>query len=173
MALELIAAIVAAVAMWGMAHLAQRFSGGRLPRWIMPAAAALGLIGFTVWSEYDWFSRVSAELPPGVEVVWSEAGSDALRPWTHLVPLTTRFVALDQRETARHPANADLRLVRLYNFARWKPTKDAMMVFDCAEGRQILLTDKVTITDQGALSGAEWVVAKPEDAFQRLVCGEE
>ena len=173
MAFELLAAIVTAVAFAGMAHLVWRLSGRRLPRWIVPAAAAIGLIGFTVWSEYDWFGRVSAELPPGVEVVWSESGANGLRPWTHLFPLTTRFVAMDTREVATHPANAALRLVPVYDIARWTPTRDGKMVFDCAAGRQVLLTDRVIIDDQGNLSGAEWVTAGPEDAFQKQACGKD
>jgi hypothetical protein len=173
MALELLAAIVAAIAMAGVAHLARRLSGGRLPRWTVPGAAAVGLIGFTVWNEYDWFGRVSAELPPGVPVVWSETGADGLRPWTHLVPLTTRFIALDTRNMARHPGNPDLRLAHVYEFARWSPQRDTMIVFDCAGDRRITLTDKVTIDDQGVLSGADWAVAGTEDALQKQACEKE
>jgi hypothetical protein len=173
MGLELLAAIITATAFWGIAHLAWRLSGRRLPRWLMPAAAALGLIGYTVWSEYSWFGRVSSELPPGVEVAWSETAANGLRPWTFLFPLTTRFVALDTREMAAHPANAALRLAPVYDIARWTPPRDGMMVFDCAAGRQVLLTDQVTIDDQGMLSGADWVVPGPEDGFQTLACGKD
>lgn len=173
MAIELIAAIVAAIALAGLAHLARRLSGGRLPRWLVPFAGGLGLIGFTIWSEYDWFGRVSAELPQGVVVAWTDSSGSPLRPWTYLVPMTGRFVAIDTREMARHPANADLRMAHIYSFARWKPTEDAMMVFDCAAGRQIMLTDKITITDEGTLSGADWVVAGPEDGFQQAACRKE
>jgi hypothetical protein len=173
MALELLAAIITAVAFGGIAHLVRRFSGWRLPRWLVPAAAGLGMIGYTAWSEYSWFGRVSAELPPEVPVVWTQTGASALRPWTFLAPMTTRFVALDRREIAQHPANAALRLARIYSFARWKPTEDAMMVFDCAAGQQILLTDQITIDDQGILVGADWVAAGPEDGFQKAACQED
>jgi hypothetical protein len=80
MALELVAAIVAGVALSGIAMILRRLSGGRLPKWIVSVAAGAGLIGFTIWSEYDWFSSVSAELPEGVPVVWSEAQPMPLRP---------------------------------------------------------------------------------------------
>lgn len=173
MALELIAAIVAAIALGGLAHLLRRFSGYRLPKWIVPAAGGLGLIGFTVWSEYDWFGRVSTELPAGVEVVWTEEGGHPLRPWTYIAPMTTRFVALDRREIARHPANQDLRLAHVYSFARWKPTEDAMMVFDCAQDRQVLLTETTKLDEAGTLTGADWVVVEPQDAFQKAACRED
>jgi hypothetical protein len=106
-------------------------------------------------------------------VVWSETGVNGLRPWTHLFPLSTRFVAMDTRSVATHPANAALRLVPVYDIARWTPPRDGKMVFDCAAGRQILLTDKVIIDDQGNLSGADWVEAGAEDAFQKQACGKD
>ncbi len=172
MALELIAAIIAAAALAGIAHLARRLSGWRLPRWLVPVAAGLGLIGFSVWNEYDWFGRVAAQLPEGVTVVWSQTEPNPMRPWTYLVPMTTRFVALDGRDISTHPANPALRLVRVYNFARWRPVTDGMMVVDCATARQVMLTEGVTIDDTGKLTGADWVTAGPDDAFQQAACRE-
>lgn len=170
MGLELLAAIISAVTFGGMAHLVWRLTGRRLPRWIVPAAAALGLIGFTIWSEYSWFGRVSSKLPAGVEVVWSETRVNGLRPWTHLFPLTTRFIALDTREMAVHPGNAALRTAPIYEIERWTPPRDAMMVFDCAARRQLPLTAQVRIDDQGILSGADWIEVGPDDAFQKKAC---
>lgn len=170
MALELIAAIVAAIVCASIAFAVRRMSGGRLPKWIITAAGGAGLIGFTVWSEYDWFNRVSAELPSGVQVVWQATEAMPLRPWTYLFPITTRFVAMDLGKMARHPANPDLRLARLYNFARWQTVKDGLMVVDCAGGRQVMVTDGVEITPEGTLAGAEWVVPAPDDGFQTAAC---
>lgn len=173
MALELLAAIVAAVAVGGMVHLLRRFSGWRLPRWSVPAAAGLAMIGFTIWSEYDWFRRVSAELPPGVTVVWSAAQANPMRPWTYLAPITTQFVAIDGREVSVHPVNSDLRIARFYNFARWRPVEDRMMVFDCQQALQTTLTSTVEITPDGRLSGAEWIKVSPDEEFQKAACQED
>jgi hypothetical protein len=172
MAIELVAAIVAAAALAGIAHLARRLSGWRLPRWLVPVAAGVGLLGFTVWSEYDWFGRVSSELPEGVTVVWSETEANPLRPWTYVAPMTTRFIAIDGREILRHPADPGLRIARFYNFARWRPVEDRMMVFDCDEALQAILTDTVTVTPEGTLSGAEWTPVSEDDGFQRAACPE-
>jgi hypothetical protein len=170
MALELIAAIVAAIALGGLAYALRRLSGGRLPKWIITAAAAVGLIGFTIWSEYDWFNRVSAELPPGVQVVWHSAAAMPLRPWTYVFPITTTFVAMDVGKMAQHPANPALKLAPLYNFARWQPVKTTAMVVDCASLRQVLITEGVEISDDGLLTGAEWVVPAADDGFQKAAC---
>lgn len=172
MALELIAAIVGAFGMAGIALLLRRLSRGRLPKWIMPVFAGLGLIGVTVVLEYGWFSRVSAELPEGVDVVWQEESASPLRPWTYLAPLVTRFVALDGREVAVHPAVPTLRIARIYSFARWQNTQEGLMVFDCANGRRALLVEGAEVTEAGELTGAEWTVPPAGDRLQEAACRE-
>ncbi|MCU0899866.1 MAG: hypothetical protein MUC82_05130 [Cypionkella sp.] len=170
MAFELVAAIIAAFAFGGMAHLLRRLAGRRLPVWTVTAAAAVGLIGTTVYLEYNWFTRVSAELPEGVKVVWQSDEVSALRPWTMVAPMTTRFVAMDTRDIAQHPNNAALRMAKLFNFARWQPVGDTLMVFDCAGRRQVLVTEGIEITEDGELRGGTWVDAPEGDGFQTAAC---
>ena len=170
MAFELIAAIIAAVAFGGMVHLLRRMTARRLPFWSVTAAAAAGLIGTTIYLEYDWFNRVSAELPAGVKVVWQADEVMALRPWTMIAPLTTRFIAMDTRDIAQHPNNAALRMAKVFNFGRWRPVSDGLMVFDCAGGRQILVAEGIEITQDGQLIGADWVTAPTDDGFQAAAC---
>ena len=170
MALELVAAIVGAFGMAGIALALRKLSSGRLPRWIMPAFAAIGLIGVTIVLEYGWADRVSGELPPGVSVVQTEATPSPLRPWTFVVPLVTRLVAIDGRNLATHPAVPTLRLAPVYIFARWRSPEQGLMAFDCAAGGQVLLTRGVEITDAGDLVGADWQPAAAGDALQAAAC---
>jgi hypothetical protein len=170
MAFELVAAIIAAIAFGAVVHLLRRVTAKRLPVWSVTAAAAAGLIGTTIYLEYDWFNRVSAELPDGVEVVWQADEVMALRPWTMLAPLTTRFVAMNVRDIAQHPDNASLRMAQVFNFGRWRPVSDGLMVFDCAGRRQVLIAAGVEITDDGQLTGADWVTAPENDGFQAAAC---
>lgn len=170
MAFELVAAIIAAIAFGALMHMLRRFAGAHLPRWSVAAAAAAGLIGTTIWLEYDWFNRVSAELPEGVEVVWHAEEVMALRPWTMIKPITTRFVAMDTRAIAQHPNNATLRMAKVFNFGRWQPVTDGLMAFDCAQSRQVLIAQGVEITEDGTLQGAQWVSAAEGDGFQAAAC---
>ena len=170
MAFELVAAILAAIAFGALVHMLRRMTGKRLPVWSVTAAGAVGLIGTTIYLEYDWFNRVSAELPEGVDVVWQADEVMALRPWTMVAPLTTRFVAMDTRDIAQHPNNADLRMAKVFNFGRWRPVSDGLMVFDCAGRRQILVAEGVEITEDGQLTGADWVSAPEDDGFQAAAC---
>lgn len=170
MALELLAAIVAAIACAGLALMARKISGGRLPVWITPFAAGFGLIAFTVWSEYDWFPRLRATLPEGVEVVWSDATPQPLRPWSFVLPLQTRFMAMDTRRLAPHPDHPALVLAPVYAFARWRGVEEGFLILDCPGRRSVPLTKDIRLAPDGMLSGAEWQAMAPEDAIYRTGC---
>ena len=57
MAFELVAAIIAAIGLGALMHMLRRLTGSRLPKWAVLAAASVGLIGTTVYLEYNWFTR--------------------------------------------------------------------------------------------------------------------
>ena len=171
MGLELIAALIAAATLGLLVWALRRWFPG-LPRWSVPLAGALGLIAFTIWSEYSWFSRVSGELPAEVEVVSVQDEAMPLRPWTYLAPIRMRFLALDHRKTLQHPVKADLRMVSLYSFARWKPVEEALMAVDCAGSRQAMIVAGVEITPEGELTGADWQPAMADDQVQAAACKE-
>jgi hypothetical protein len=173
MALELVAAIVAAISFAGIALLLGKLMRGRLPKWAITVAAAVGLIGTTIWLEYDWFGRVSAELPEGFAVVDAQAAANPLRPWTYLAPITTRFSAIDATKIARHPEQAGLVMAPVYGFARWQNPQNALMVFDCAGKRRVVVTEGMEIAADGTLTGADWTNVETEDELQKAACQEE
>jgi hypothetical protein len=172
MALELIAGIVAAIAMAGIAMFLRKLSGGRIAKWIVPAAAGAGLIGYTIQSEYTWFDRVSAELPATVIVTEARPEAMALRPWTLLAPLVLRFAAVDTAATTVSPDNPDLRMVREIAFRRWAGTAERLLVVDCENLRRAILTEAVMPAADGTMTGADWEPVAPDDAMLALVCTE-
>ena len=72
MLFELIAAVVTGVALAGVAMLLRWLSRGLLPKWIVPTMAGLGMLGYSIWSEYSWFDRMNLALP-GIEVSWKNS----------------------------------------------------------------------------------------------------
>ena len=85
MALELIGSLLVA-AVFGLMAWAFRRWVPSAPKWLISVSAGVGLIGTTVWLEYDWFNRVSAALPPGFVVVHAEATSTPMRVPSGAVP---------------------------------------------------------------------------------------
>ncbi len=170
MFLELIATIFAGIACAGVAMLLNIATGRRLPRWLMPLAAGLGMIGMTISNEYTWFDRTVERLPQGVEVAMTVEEQSWLRPWTQLRPYTKRFVAVDTA-TARSNENLpDQRLADIYFFGRWSPVNQAPMLYDCAGAKSALLIDGASFAEDGTVTNADWQAMPPDDPILKLVC---
>lgn len=112
---HLIAAVFAALAAAGIGLALRKLSNDRLPKWIVPVLAGLGMLGYQIHVEYSWFDHKKAQLPASTEVVDSATGTEIWRPWTFVFPMTTRFSVLDRESLAR---NDDVAEFMLYHFER-------------------------------------------------------
>jgi hypothetical protein len=169
MAIDLIASLFIAAITGVLVWLLRRWVPA-LPGWLIPASAGLALISYTVWSEYDWYPRMTGQLPPEIEVVASLQEASPFRPWTYLAQTTTSFVALDHRKTLSHPQKADLRMVTLYSFARTGGVTEGLVAVDCGQARQALMIEGAQITDAGDLTGTDWKPAAADDRLQDAAC---
>jgi hypothetical protein len=170
MLMEFIAAVVIAVGAGGVAHLANRLSGRRLPGWIVPASAGAAMIGFAVWAEYSWAERVKGTLPPEVAVVSQNAITSWYRPWTHIWPLTNRMILIDGRFDRRNAAHPDLLMTAVVMMGRWDPGRQVPVAFDCARGLRADLSSDVVIAEDGRLEGADWRDLGLDDPMVQVAC---
>ncbi|WP_065328314.1 hypothetical protein [Tritonibacter mobilis] len=170
MFVELIATIVAGIACAGLVMLLNISTGRRLPKWMMPVAAGLGMIGMTISNEYTWYARTAERLPEGLEVAMTVDEQGWLRPWTQLWPYTKRFVALDVATARAHQDLPDQKLADLYFFGRWSPVNQAPMLFDCAGERAALLIDGADFAADGSVSNADWQTMAADDPILALAC---
>jgi hypothetical protein len=136
MFLELIAVFVAGFAGAGVALMLVRGTGGRLPQWSVPVAAGGAMLAAAISSEYSWYARTAGNLPDGLEVAQSVTSSAPWRPWTYVVPMTDRFVAVDTVSMRSNARDDGLFLADLYFFARWRPVTSVEVMVDCATGRR-------------------------------------
>lgn len=170
MILELIAVIVAGIATGGVMLLLRRLSRGRLPGWLVPAAAGIAMITVTLTSEYSWYGRSAAALPEGVEVIEQVRQRQGWRPWTYVVPITERFIALDRGTLRQNPSRPGLYLADLYLFARWTAPKWITVAVDCPGERQALLGTEADFGPDGEISGAVWQVTGMDDPLMAALC---
>src|SRR5690554_5296016 len=105
----------------------------KIPRWTAPAFAGLAMIGFQIYGEYTWYAHQQSILPEGVEVLGTIEEPALLRPWSMVVPQTTRFLAADNRSLVVNNVNSSLVRIRLYSFERGKPAQTLFAVIDCAD----------------------------------------
>ncbi|WP_144979549.1 hypothetical protein [Halomonas sp. C22] len=116
---HLIAAVFAALAAAGIALILRHLSGRRLPKWIVPVFAGLGMLSYQIHVEYSWFDHKQQQLPASAVVVDSSTGTEVWRPWTFVFPMTTRFSVLDRDslQSTQHEG-ALLAEFMLYHFER-------------------------------------------------------
>jgi hypothetical protein len=80
----------------GVGFLLRAASGRKLPKWIVPACAGLGMLTYQIYFEYYWFEHKQSQLPASSVVVASETQQAIWRPWTYLIPMTVSFSVVDR-----------------------------------------------------------------------------
>lgn len=170
MFIELIGVFMAGIAVAGVVMLLNIATGRRLPRWLIPVAAGLAMIGTTISNEYSWFDRTSGTLPEGFEIAQTVEDRSFYRPWTYARPFISRFVAVDVATMRTNDAFPDQRMVTLYFYGRWSPINSGPVVFDCAGNRRADLIDGVEFGADGALPDDAWRVLAPDDPVLLTTC---
>lgn len=156
------AGIAAAGVMLGLSHLFR----GRFPRWLIPAAAGLAMIGYTIWSEMTWADRTIASFPDRLAVVSRVDETIAWKPWTFAVPQTTRLIALDTGSARENEAAPGVQLVDLYLYQRWQPPGRVQQLVDCGEGARADPTE-AALEDP---ANATWHDIEPESDLLATAC---
>lgn len=171
MLFELIAAVVAGIAVAGVAMSLRWVSRGRLPKWIVPAAGGIAMICYAIWSEYSWADRLANALPPGVVVAWKHADTSYLRPWSFYKPVVNRFTAVDVGGAKRNDKQPGQVMVNVILAARWRANTVVNVVFDCDGHRRAdLVGDKVAIAEDGSITGVNWIDLPADDAVMAVAC---
>ncbi|HET8790875.1 MAG TPA: hypothetical protein VFM75_06660 [Modicisalibacter sp.] len=104
---QLIAAVFAGLGAAGIALILRLLSGKRLPRWIVPAFAGLGMLAYQINYEYAWYGHKQQQLPESAQVVSSQKDQMFWRPWTYLFPMTTAFSVVDRSNFVTSQANGE------------------------------------------------------------------
>lgn len=128
---HLIATVIAGVGAAGIALLLIKLSANRLPRYLTPMFAGLGMLCFLIYSEYQWFSHQKSLLPANVQVVQQIEEASWWRPWSYVLPQVTRFMAADFNSIQRNSINPDVLIVDIYLFAERMPAVVVKQLIHC------------------------------------------
>lgn len=170
MLFELIAAVVAGVAVGGIVSGLRWASRGWLPKWLVPASAGVALFAYAVWSEYSWFERMTSVLPKSVVVIWKNEDQSFWRPWSYHTPVINRFTAIDVGAIKRNPAQPDLVMTDVILAGRWRTNTVVKTVFDCKELKRAVITDVSVLANDGTLQGLDWTTVPADDLALTTVC---
>lgn len=170
MLIELIAAVAAAFVGAGVAMLLRHLTRGAVPRVLIPVFAGLGMILVTVWSEYSWFKRTSGALPADIVVIATRAEPSWFRPWTYVLPFTSRFMALDRATILTNENLPDQRMAEVLVFAHREPGAKVPVLVDCKAGLRADIADGVRFDQAGAVTDADWQEMPADDPLREAIC---
>lgn len=170
MFLELVATFVIGFGAAGLILILNWISGRRLPRALLPIGAGAAMIGFTIWSEYNWYPRTLSQLPEDVVVLIENEKTAIYQPWSYIKPYVDRFAAVDLARAMRNDKLPDQVIVPLFFMGRWAPGSEVPVIVDCAESKRAEMADGIEFDDQGAPVGANWVSLEDGDPLLEAVC---
>ncbi|HAB91828.1 MAG: hypothetical protein KAY87_03330 [Thiopseudomonas sp.] len=142
---HLVATFSAGLGAAGIAFLLRSISRQKLPKWIIPGFAGLGMLGYQIYFEYNWFDHQSSRQPEGSVVTSSQQGEVFWRPWTFFYPMTTVFTVVDTNNL--QVRNLDgLTLVEFIEYRFEKKYIDVVThqryVMNCTEAQRIAVSDE-------------------------------
>jgi hypothetical protein len=170
MLFHLLGAVMLGVTAASIVMIVFRLMGRRAPRWALPLVAGAAMLGFEVWSEYTWYARTAAELPPGVVTAGTFASGSALKPWTLAVPRINRFSAVDLRTLRWNPEAPELRVAELFLVGRHVPTGTVLQVYDCDQPRRADMPAAPEFDASGRPTNVRWIAVQESDSARQLIC---
>lgn len=165
---NLVALIVAGVGAAGIGLILRSLSRNKLPKWIVPVFAGIGMLAYQINSEYSWFDHKTAQLPKDSVVIETRQDTMLWRPWSFIKPMTTAFTVLDTSNvTLSQVENDIIAEFQLYQFEQQHTDRVIARPYllNCQNGQMLLLNDQRkpdldTLKELG-----------PENALRTRLCG--
>lgn len=142
----------------------------RTPRWLVPVFAGAAMLGFAIWNDYSWFERTTAALPADVVVLQAPPNRSPFRPWTYLLPLRDRFLAVDKAAVRTHSRQRRQRLADVLVVSRYGRDARVPVLVDCAARRRADLIDGAQFDAGGTLLNARWQTLDGDDPLAAVLC---
>lgn len=142
---NLVALVFAGIGAAGIGMTLRALTRKKLPKWIVPVSAGIGMLSYQIYSEYSWFEHKQAQLPSGSEVIATQQGQMIWRPWSYLYPLTVGFTVLDPKSLGTTQVEDDVVAeFVLYQFERSHTDNviAAPHLLNCSNGQMLKLTEE-------------------------------
>ncbi|NLD70217.1 MAG: hypothetical protein GX644_15560 [Limnobacter sp.] len=158
--------MIMAVCMGGLAFGLVKLSRNRLPRWLIPAFAAAGMLGYLAYYDYTWYGFKRNQLPDGAAIVAEHREASFFRPWSYVFPSVNSFTVLDGKFSEK--AQDGRRLVEYFEYTFRKDPIEGLdtqaFVLNC-ESLERVPFDHL----EGRISGAVQKMAE-HDLIVRRAC---
>lgn len=141
----LMALLSAALGAAGIALIVRKLSGNRLPKWLIPASAGLGLLAYQIGYEYSWYEQQQLKFPSKAVVVAVENAPQVWRPWTYAFPLTYAYTLLDTQSVTAVQVGEE-RVVKLMLYRVENSFQDLIThqpyLLNCRQARLLPLSEQ-------------------------------
>lgn len=157
---HLLAVFIIGLCVGAFAFALRKLSRNKLPSWIIPVCAGIGMLSYLAYYDYNWFSLKRGQLPAESVITEQGRASNFFRPWSYVLPSVSSFVVLDGkvRETRQDGQ-------RLVEYIRYEFINDYIerlesqpYVLNCTTGEQLQVpqngkpaTSKVEFVARGSL----------------------
>lgn len=154
---HLLAVFISGLALGGFGFLLIKISGNRLPKWIMPVAAGMGMLGYQAYYNYAWYDFKLGQLPERTIVIDVERNSDFFRPWSYFYPAVSNFTFIDN--DVRVFEQDGQQLVQYIYFEMHQEHLDRLeshfYLLNCNKAEQVELDDKGKVLEPAIFKSLE------------------
>jgi hypothetical protein len=170
MFIHLLATLAIGAIAAGAVYLFSKPFGWKPPSVAYLVAAAAGILGYSIYDEYSWFTRASSALPNRLQIVRTYATSMPYQPWTYAVPRIYRFDAIDLASQRSNPNAPELALVRILRVTRNTSSENISAILDCPKARYTEIDSTTEFADTGLPLNADWQSLDDHPALKEAVC---
>lgn len=164
---HLVAVFSAGLGSVGIAFLLRSLSKQKLPKWIIPALAGVGMMSYQIYFEYHWFAYQSNRQPIGAVVTSNQTSQVFWRPWTYIYPMTTVFTVVDTQSMQTRQAK-NLTLVEFIEYRFEKKYIDVVThqryVMSCTDAQIIAVSDEKKVLSKQPVN------VDPDSVLFNTVC---
>ncbi|MCB1527552.1 MAG: hypothetical protein KDJ45_07615 [Hyphomicrobiaceae bacterium] len=171
MLFQLIATFMIGVLGASLAFILYKVTRGRMPKVVIPFAAALGMITYNVWNEMTWANRTASQLPEHYKVVVNgDPVISPFSPWTYLYPRTDSFTVVNIKTIQPLPNSPGRVLAQVHRLARIEGAKKMSWIVDCNSGEMAQIVGTTTFDNAGLPDNVTFEAIAKDNAIGDVVC---
>jgi hypothetical protein len=152
----------------GIAFGIRAITRNKAPKWIIPAFAGAGMLGYLIYMEYTWFDLKQTQLPEEAIVVSTEKYGAPWRPWAYVVPQVAAFTVLDTKSMIVDNPEQNIVRFSLYRFEQsyTDAVSQKMYLLNCD------LRELVPLKGEKSLDTSALRILSEDDPLLALTCSE-
>lgn len=165
---HLVAVVFAGLGAAGLALIIRSLSRKKAPKWLIPVFAGIGMLGYQINFEYQWFQHKQQQLPTTAQVIDTEKNAVFWRPWTLMLPMTTAFTLIDSDSiTVTERENTKIADYLIYRFEKQHVDVVSYQryILNCDTG------ERVAVSQTGTANLSERTQLTPSSSEYVELCG--